>query len=201
VIEPATVITRPLTELDGPLLSELFDACSCRCFCRYFHFEGDKNDWLARSFQAPEDSRSELLSRVRDGHDEARGVVAALDAKLVGWLKVAPRESVSKAYDQRLYRGLPALDAARKGVYFLGCALVLPSMRHQGVATALVAAAVELARARGGRLVEAFPRRPRERVTDEELWAIPTGALEANGFAPVAGEDPYPVLQKRIEPS
>lgn len=193
--------TRSLTVADGPLLCALFDACSSRCFCRYFHFEGDKNDWLARSFQAPDESRAELLERVVEGHDEACGVVAVADDKIVGWLKVAPRHSVQKAYEQRVYRGLAALDAAREGVYFLGCALVLPELRHQGVATALVSAAVELAGARGAHIIEAFPRRPRERVNDEELWAIPSGALEANGFVHVAGEDPYPVLQKRIERS
>jgi tRNA pseudouridine55 synthase len=191
---------RAVAKTDGPGLAALFEACECRCFCRYWHFEGDKNDWLARCFGDLEANQRELLERVERGDDEALGVVAVAGDAIVGWLKVAPRASVAKAYDQRLYRGLPLLDPAREGVFFLGCALVLPAARKSGVATALVAAAVKLGRARGALLLEAFPRRPREAVRDEELWTIPVGALEANGFRPVAGEDPYPVLQRVIEP-
>ncbi|MBL8741209.1 MAG: GNAT family N-acetyltransferase, partial [Myxococcales bacterium] len=197
--EPS-VYARPVSPADGPLLSELFDACDCRCFCRYWHFEGDKNDWLARCFGDVGANQRELLERIEEGHDEALGVVAIEDDAIVGWLKLAPRTSVAKAYDQRLYRGLRALDTAREGVFFLGCALVRPSARKQGVAKALVAAAVKLGRARGARYLEAFPRRPTEPVRDEELWTIPVGALEANGFRPVAGEDPYPVLQRELAP-
>ncbi len=193
------MITRPIATTDAPLLSALFEACDCRCYCRYWHFEGDKNDWLARCFGDVASNERELSERVESGDDEALGVVAELDRALVGWLKLTPSRSIAKAYDQRLYKGLPLLDPAREGVFFLGCALVAPGARHRGTATALVKAAVELGRARGARIIEAFPRRPRDAVRDEELWTIPAAALEANGFRPVAGEDPYPVLQLRLD--
>src|SRR5208282_2212352 len=44
----------PLDETTMGAWEALFDACGCRCFCRYWHFAGGKNEWLERTFTAPE---------------------------------------------------------------------------------------------------------------------------------------------------
>jgi GNAT superfamily N-acetyltransferase len=116
----------------------------------------------------------------------------------VGWLKVAPAAAMQKAYDRRLYRGLPCFAGAREGVFLIGCALVHPAHRRRGVATALVAGAVRVAAGWGAQALEALPRRPRAPVSDEELWTGPLGAYTANGFVEVSGFEPYPVLRREI---
>jgi hypothetical protein len=68
------------------------------------------------------------------------------------------------------------------------------------VATALVAGAVRLAPSFGARALEAFPRRPREPVSDEELWTGPLGAYVQNGFVEVHAFEPYPVLRRELAP-
>jgi hypothetical protein len=113
-------------------------------------------------------------------------------------MKLAPEAIVSKAYGQRLYRALPCFGGDRTGVYLIGCALVRPGSRRRGVVSALVAGAVAAARARGARAIEALPRRPREPVSDEELWTVPYSALVAHGFCVVGGEDPYPVVRLEL---
>lgn len=188
------MIVRPVCAADAGALHALFDATGCPCHCRYFHFDGDKNDWLARCAE-PETNRRELDQALARGSDEALGVVAIEGDAVVGWIKLVPSAVAAKAYGQRLYRGLPCFAGDREGIYLIGCALVRPDQRKRGVAALLVGGAVDAARARGARAVEALPRKPREPVSDEELWTVPFSALERHGFLPVGGEDPYPVVR------
>jgi GNAT superfamily N-acetyltransferase len=178
-------------------LASLFEAAGSPCHCRFWHFEGTSNAWLERCATAPEQNRADFAAALHAGGDEARGVVAlGLDGGVVGWLKVTPAAGMKKVYDRRLYRGLPCFAGDRAGVMVIGCALVHPAHRHAGVATALVEGAVRLAPAWGARALEAFPRRPKEPVSDEELWTGPMGAYARNGFVEVSDFEPYPVLRR-----
>src|SRR5262245_14366923 len=88
----------------GPELAALFARTGSPCFCRWWHFSGDKNAWLDRCANAPEENRAELLASLGSGRDDARGVVALThDGKVVGWTKLAPAAAVKKLYEQRLY--------------------------------------------------------------------------------------------------
>ena len=203
-------------------LVALFETTGSPCYCRFFHFEGTNNEWLARCAQAPDENRRELEAALAAGSDEARGVVALAHGgaggsgggggaggaggvgsagsagEVVGWLKVAPAAAVRKAYERRLYKGLPCFAGDRTGVFLIGCALVHPAWRRRGVATALVAGAVRLAPAWGARALEALPRRPKEPVSDEELWTGPVSAFAASGFVEVHDLEPYPVLRRAL---
>ena len=177
-------------------LARLFAACGCSCFCRYWHFEGDKNEWLARAAFAADESERELRARAVEESDEARGVIALSGDEIVGWAKVAPAASLPKLYGQRFYRGLASLTAApRDGVFAIGCVLVHPAQRGGGAAHALARSAVELAREAGARALEAFPRVVDGRVSDEELWMGPLSAFVAAGLRVVEDSRPYPVFR------
>ncbi|NUP11016.1 MAG: GNAT family N-acetyltransferase [Polyangiaceae bacterium] len=194
------ITVRPVTPADAARLHELFEAASCPCYCRYLHFDGDKNDWLLRCAEGRDQNRAELEDAVRTGSDEGLAIVALDGDAVVGWMKLSPAPAVKKAYEGRFYRNMPCFRGDRTGVYLLGCALVHPDHRRTGLATKMVRAAIDLARERGARAVEALPRRPLERVSDEELWTIPAPALEEAGLRVVGGEDPYPVLRIDLEP-
>ncbi|MCC6648535.1 MAG: GNAT family N-acetyltransferase [Polyangiaceae bacterium] len=190
------ITARPVGPGDLEALFALFDAAASPCFCRYWHFEGDKNAWLARCAFEPETSRAELARAVGDGHDEGRGVVAEDGPALVGWAKIAPSRALSKLYGERYYRGL--VQASRDGVWALGCLLVHPAHRRRQVSRHLVMAAVEVARAEGAQVVEAFPRRVACEVADEELWRGTATVLEGCGFVAVAGDEAYPVMRRTL---
>jgi GNAT superfamily N-acetyltransferase len=180
-------------------LAALFEAAHSPCYCRFWHFPGDNNAWLDRCYNAVGENRAEFEAALAAGGDEARGVVAIDESGLVvGWLKVAPATVMKKAYQRRFYRSLPCFEGDRTGVFLIGCALVHPAHRHRGVATALVAGAVRLAPSWGARALEAMPRRPREPVSDDELWTGPMGAYEKNGFVEVHAFEPYPVLRREL---
>lgn len=191
------------TEAAGPEhltgLLRLFEAAASPCYCRFWHFEGTNNAWLERCALSPQENRSAFEEGLRAGSDEARGVVALAEgAGVVGWMKVAPVGAVQKMYERRLYRRLPCFEGDRSGVFAIGCALVHPGYRHRGVATALVRGAVRVAPSWGARALEAFPRRPKEAVRDEELWTGPVGVFAKNGFVEVNAFEPYPVLRRDL---
>lgn len=190
----------PVSTAHAAGLAALFEAAGSPCYCRFWHFVGTNNAWLERGATAPEQNRAELEAGLAAGSDEARGVVAIDGQTLVGWLKVAPAAAVKKAYDRRLYRNLPCFAGDREGVFLVGCTLVHPAHRHRGVATALVAGAIRIAPSWGARALEALPRRPKEPVSDDELWMGPMGAFEANGFVEVHAFEPYPVLRRSSRP-
>lgn len=197
----------PARELHASGLVELFERTKSPCFCRWWHFNGDKNEWLDRCANNPGRSKLELNEAFQRGSDEASGVIAVAERELieashpdidqplvVGWAKVAPATALKKVYDQRLYRGLDVFSGDRAAVYTLGCLLVDEDFRQQGVARALVDGAVDFVRSRGGSALEAFPRRA-EGMRPEEMWTGPFSTLRAAGFAEVHRFEPYPVMR------
>lgn len=178
---------------DLPALASLFEAAGCACFCRFWHFDGDKNAWLARMAFEPDTSRAELSAAIREGRDDGRGVVAVDGDLVVGWAKLAPSRSLTKLYAERYYRAL--VSAERDGVWAIGCVLVRPTHRRRRVTGALFAAAARVARESGAVTLEAFPRRVSSEVADEELWRGTVGALEALGFVAALGDEAYPVMR------
>jgi len=174
----------------------LFEASSSSCYCRYWHFTGTKNDWLARSAMEPDASRAENEERVRLGDPAARGLLAIDGGAALGWMKLAPRATLPKLRAQSVYRTLDLGEG--DGVYSVGCFLVRPDARRRGVARALVAAAPDFVRAWGGRAIEAYPRRLADVLHDEEAWMGPEHLFLHAGFAPVAGEPPYVVYRRDL---
>jgi GNAT superfamily N-acetyltransferase len=172
----------------------LFAESECACHCRYWHFEGDKNAWLERCFVEPERNRDEQHALVRAGDASAFGLVAlAPDGACVGWMKLAPRALLPKLLRRGPYRALEREDGG--GVWSVGCFLVHPAWRGKGVARALLAAAPAEARARGARVLEAYPRTSTEELRDDEVWMGPEELLVSAGFVPSGGEAPYPLLR------
>ncbi len=195
----------PLDDETVPAWLSLFDACGCPCFCRYWHFEGTKNDWLARCAQRPEENREEQVALVRSRAPEGRGLVAMDGPAALGWMKLVPRACLPKLLRQGAYR--PLALGPDTGVWGIGCLLVHPRHRRRGVARALIGKAAALARTWEGPgracTLEAYPRGGRSgvdlpRLHDEEAWMGTTNLFASCGFVQVAGEAAYPVMQKVV---
>ncbi len=184
-------------------LRELFQRASCPCHCRYWHFDGTKNDWLMRCATSPDDNADAFDADFERGDDAAQGVVVVAGEDVVGWLKLAPRAAVPKLRQLPVYRNLPLGDDA--DVWSIGCMLVDPARRGRGVARLLVAAAARLSRA-AGKILEAYPTR--SAPGPEDAWRGPHELFVELGFTPFepngAQDDPlglgapthaYPVLR------
>lgn len=176
-------------------LAALFRRAESNCFCEWWHFEGDKNAWLARLVEAPEENCARLIERAAA---PALGGVVALSVAgdAVGWMKLTEASAVPKLYGQRPYRGL-AFSGDRERTMTVGCFLVDPSWRRRGVAASLLKKGLELAQQAGATAVEAFPRRA-EGLRDEELWTGPHELYARHGFELVHEIAQYPVLRRML---
>ena len=190
----------PLTADNAGAWAALFEASGCACYCRWWHFTGNKNEWLARCFEEPAKNRDEQTALVKAGALEARGLLAMDDdGRAAGWMKLAPRALLPKLRRQGAYRPVDLGDD--EGVWSIGCLLIRPDRRRGGVARALVEAAPQQVRAWGGRAVEAYPHRVPHALHDEEAWMGPEGvfaSLVTNGWQVVHDVAPYPVYRLRL---
>ncbi len=194
----ASLAVRAVGPTDAVALAAFFEAAGSTCFCRYWHFSGDKNGWLERSAARPEESRAELEAAVQEARPDGAGLVASTGGAIVGWLKLSPRTSVPKLRNLPVYRTLDL--GPDDGVLAIGCMLVHPEHREQGVARALVAGAIDEAERQGARCIEAYPRRSPTRLYDEAAFLGPEALYRAQGFEVVVDQPPYPVLRRHPSP-
>lgn len=132
---------------------------SATCFCQRYKL--NRSEGFA-TFPR-EDRRERLVAQARCGDPDAdttSGIVAYLDGDPVGWCAVEPRPAYFGL--ARVYR-VPwegrSEDRADPSVWSVTCVLVRAGFRGRGIAYALAAGAVERARARGARALEAYPYR------------------------------------------
>jgi len=180
--------------LSPPILAawrRLFEESGCDCYCRYWHFEGTKNEWLDRCANRPEENANE--------EPVPTGLVALEGDEALGWMKLAPRATVPKLRRLPVYKSRDL--GGDDGVLSIGCFLVHPARRGRGVARALLEAAPAYARSVGAVTLEAYPRRSSHRLGDEEAWMGQLELFLAAGFQAVAPPDAkgafdaYPVLR------
>ena len=182
-----------VTREHADALAAFFSTAGSTCFCRYWHFTGDKNAWLERAAFSPETGEQELRRAIASGEPSAQGLCAVdrTSGEIVGWLKLAPMTTLPKLRNLAVYRRLE-IDAPDS--LAIGCILVHPEHRAAGIARSLVRAAIQFAKENGAQRLFAFPRRAEARLHDEEAWMGPYAGYIAEGFAHTHGEVPYPVL-------
>ncbi|HEX8728751.1 MAG TPA: GNAT family N-acetyltransferase [Ktedonobacterales bacterium] len=111
------------------------------------------------------------------------GVLAYRDGEPVGWVSVAPRETLGAL---ERYKALARIDAAP--VWAITCFFLDRSARRQGVTLGLLQAAVAYALSQGATVIEGYPVEPGARLYT--YMGAPTTFLQA-GFVDVtpAGRD------------
>ncbi|AKU14887.1 GNAT family N-acetyltransferase [Luteipulveratus mongoliensis] len=169
----------PANEADWSDLEAIFgtSAQPARCWCRRFKLQPGE------SFgNTPAEVRADhLRQQTACGDPDApvtSGIVAYLDDEPVGWCAVEPRPE----YDGlvRVFR-VPwdgrDEDKSDAGIWAITCLLVRRGHRRRGVSRAMAAAAVDFARERGARALEAYPITTTAVIQDELLvGTVPTFA-------------------------
>ncbi len=127
------------------------------CQCQRFKLERKES---FGSF--PREERAERLrAQTRCGHPRATttsGLVAYLGAEPVGWCAVGPRPSyVGLVRVMRVPWEGRDEDKEDASVWAVTCLFTRVGYRRRGVSRALARAAVEFARERGARALEAYP--------------------------------------------
>jgi GNAT superfamily N-acetyltransferase len=148
----------------------------------------DANVCWCLSYRIPSALNNQLRGRARGEHvralveDGAQIGVLAYDGDVpVGWAALAPRADTSFAHS----RTIPQVDD--RPVWSLWCIRVRPGHRGQGISHALIAGAVEHARAQGAPALEAYPLDNRGAKVDQTMaYAGLRSNFEAAGFRYVA---------------
>lgn len=145
------------------------------CWCMYWRLErGERYEDIKG---AP--ARRRFRELVAQGR--VHGVIAYARGEPVGWCSFERRVDLP-----RLDRApsLAVTDAAR--VWSLPCFFIKAGWRGQGVASALLTAAIDAARKRGAEILEGYPTQPSRPGKLPAAWAW-TGVpamFEAAGFSP-----------------
>ena len=137
--------------------------------------------WGERTAAANATLRQRLF---RDGvHD---GYLIYADGKLSGWVQAWKRDAFVKLAAQF---GVAASDDA----WMIGCVLILPEFRAQGVAREALTQIVADLRLRGARSIDAFPKRGANDAG--ELWNGAESTYLRLGFAVVRDDPKRPLLR------
>jgi len=146
------------------------------CWCASFHITGTVK---AR----PPDLNRELLTE-RTGAGPSPGLLGYRDGRVVAWVSVGPRNS----YRKLARSDYPGDGSANDRVWSIVCFVVDPAERGRGLARAMLAAAVDHARAGGATAVEAYAIDPGgERIPNPIAYSGPIGIFLDAGFG-VVGE-------------
>ena len=149
-----------------------------------------------REFEACKGATNrELLHRlIEDG--PAPGLLAYKEGKPVGWVALGPRESYGRIQRSRVTK--PVDDVS---VWSITCFVIHRHHRRQGVATALLAGAIEYATDRGATAIEGYPVEPRkDDMPDIYAWMGVASTFTKAGFEEIARRsERRPILRLILE--
>jgi ribosomal protein S18 acetylase RimI-like enzyme len=83
-------------------------------------------------------------------------------------------------------------------VWSVVCFVVPSEYRGQGIAEALLKAAVAYAAKQGARLIEGYPMDKRARTKDENLWFGTKSMFDRAGFKEIARRKPERPIVRRV---
>jgi GNAT superfamily N-acetyltransferase len=175
------VEVHPVTPDRWPDLELLFATAAdpASCWCMYWRYSMTEYHGMAG-----DERRRRLRERVDAGR--VPGLIAYADGQAIGWCSLSPREDF-----RRLQRSptLKPVDGA--AVWSTVCFFVHRKHRRRGVATALLEAAVELARRHGVEAVEGYPLAPtRTRLPAAAAFPGTVELFKRVGFEEVARRSP-----------
>lgn len=187
---------RELTPETLPLFKRLFEESHVACFCNYWHFEGNKNEWLEKCAFRAEENFAEQEARVRSGASASRGLLYIENDRALGWMKLVPLATIPKLRKLPVYKSIDLGN--EEATYGVGCFLVHPEHRGRGLARAMLQEASSFLRRWGGDCIAGFPRRTSDRLYPEEVWQGPESLFLKGNFDILHDVAPYPVLKKTL---
>jgi GNAT superfamily N-acetyltransferase len=184
---PMKLTVVPITPDRWPDLEAIFNARGCSvargCWCMAYRLSGS-GEPLPPGTTRAQANRAGLKALVDAGH--APGLIGYRGKVPVGWVSIGPREEYAK-----LKRSPVMKPVDEQPVWSVICFVVPFAYRGQGVAQALLKAAVAYARKQGATLVEAYPVDKPGRSKDNDLWFGAKSMYDHAGFTEVARRKPH----------
>lgn len=191
---PSTSIrVRPLRRNDWGVIERLFGprgACG-GCWCMAWRREFGGKRWRE---SLGEPNRRVFEAMVTGG--EVHGVLAFAGSEPVGWCSIGPRGD------------FPGLERSRvlqtewtPKTWSVTCFFIPTKQRGRGVATAMLEAAVELARKRGATEIEGYPQKmlaSGDPLPGPFAWTGVPALFEKCGFKRINPGDGRPIYAKKL---
>lgn len=196
----AAIEVRPANEVACEELAAVFGTRGAASVCRCQRYKLAPKE--AFKHHPPEVRADRLRVQTACGDPDApstSGLVAFLDGEPVGWCAVEPRSAYFGL--ARVYR-VPwegrAEDKADPTVWAVTCVLARAGYRGRGVAHALARAAVDHARERGARALEAYPMitRPGQEIAWDEIHVGTVDMFAAAGMEAINHPTPRRVVMR-----
>lgn len=181
----------PLTPARWPDLETVFGAKGCsiarQCWCMAYRKTGSTK--VSEGQTIASTNRVSLKALVDAG--KFIGLLAYSGDAPVGWLSLGPREDFKRLANSPIMKPVDDLP-----VWSIICFVVPAPQRRQGVAKALLDAAITHCQAHGIQLLEAYPVDKPGPIDPQNLWFGPRRMFDAVGFTEVACRKPgRPVLR------
>jgi GNAT superfamily N-acetyltransferase len=178
----------PVTKERWPDLVQLFDRPIVRtCFCQFYRKVGAGTG-------AGRQNRRAMKALVDRG--SVPGLIGYEDGVPVAWVSLGPREDYAK-----LRRSPVMKPVDDQPVWSIVCFFVDRNARGRGLSQRMLEAAVDYARSRGARLVEAYPVDKDQRGHPDDMFFGAKSIYDRAGFREVARRKPgRPVVRKSLRP-
>jgi GNAT superfamily N-acetyltransferase len=179
----------PANEVDCGDLQAVFGARGSAAFCQCQRYKLRPREAF-RKFPVEERARR-LREQTACGHpdsDTTSGLVAYLDGEPVGWCAVEPRSAYEGlARNNRVPWEGRSEDKSDDSVWAVTCVFVRAGYRGRELAYELARAAVDHARGRGARALEAYPilTTPGQKISWDEIHVGTPGIFAAAGLAEI----------------
>jgi GNAT superfamily N-acetyltransferase len=166
---------------------------ACSCQCQRYKLRPRE---AFRKFPV-EERVHRLRQQTECGHpesDSTSGLVAYLDGDPVGWCAVEPRSAYEGLVrNARVPWEGREEDKTDDSIWAVTCLFARAGFRKRGVSRALARAAVDFARERGARAIEAYPMTTKD-VIAEELHVGTESVFVGAGFVEVT----RPTLRRAV---
>jgi len=126
---------------------------------------------------------------------EAPGLLAYVDGQAIGWVALDRRERLEHF---EYSRKLKSLDWP-EGLWSIVCFVIEKEHRRRGLMSRLLTAALDYARERGARVVEAYPIDPQDDLKSYHGFTGIASVFERAGFVRVGGTESDQVVRIVIE--
>ncbi len=145
-----------------------------------------------REFEANKGEKNRLALRRLVESGPAPGLLAYAEGTPVGWVALGPRENYGRIQRSRVTK--PVDDVP---VWSITCFVIHRHHRRQGVATALLASAIEYAREQGATTIEGYPVEPRQdAMPDIYAWMGLASTFTRVGFKEIARRSEHRPLMR-----
>ena len=180
---------QPLTEDRWSDFEELFGDHGAYGGCWCMWWRSTRREFEERQ---GEGNRRAMKAIVESG--EVPGILAHLEGKPVGWCSVAPRERYGSLERSPVLKRLDDTP-----VWAIVCFFVAKGYRGRGLAEALIRGAVEYVRSQGGKVIEAYPTRPRrKRLAPVSSYMGIPAMFERAGFVECARPSESKVIMRYV---